>query len=362
MENSSDSKRELDNCLFVKTILMIVIVLDHSILFWTGGGNWLEPAMTPEIFSGLFTYMVSFFDSFQNYTFVLISGYLFYFVKYEKGGYSSFKTFLQSKIRRLLIPHMFVSMVWMIPITAYVFRDSLSFKIWQVLRGQPISQLWFLWMLFDVFIISYFLSDFFKNHTIGGFMSCFGFYAASILLMRKIPNILFFPDSLKYISFFYIGFKFRQMNLLARVTRKAKVMLTALYMLLLCNRMLSVNQSVSLTDKVLNAGFQFALHATGAVACFVLLQTLANQVDWKNSNFFCFLSRHHMQVYLFHQQVIYIVLLFLDGCVSLYINAIINFGAAISVSLLLSSFLLRFGIARTLLGEKRLQKVEKCND
>ena len=34
--NSISTQRELENCTFIKTILMITIVLYHSLVFWTG--------------------------------------------------------------------------------------------------------------------------------------------------------------------------------------------------------------------------------------------------------------------------------------------------------------------------------------
>ena len=33
-------KRELDNCTFIKTVLMIVVVFFHSIVFWRG--EWFD--------------------------------------------------------------------------------------------------------------------------------------------------------------------------------------------------------------------------------------------------------------------------------------------------------------------------------
>lgn len=43
-ENMSDEfierQTELENCTFVKTILMLLVILCHSIDFWSGGGGF----------------------------------------------------------------------------------------------------------------------------------------------------------------------------------------------------------------------------------------------------------------------------------------------------------------------------------
>ena len=37
MENLINDQKKLDNCVFVKTVLMIMVVAYHSMAFWAGG-------------------------------------------------------------------------------------------------------------------------------------------------------------------------------------------------------------------------------------------------------------------------------------------------------------------------------------
>lgn len=75
MEEKINDQNKLDNCTFVKTILMIFVVLYHSILFW-GGGSWLENI--PVIYeSKSLSIFVAWLNTFHIFGFTLISGYIF---------------------------------------------------------------------------------------------------------------------------------------------------------------------------------------------------------------------------------------------------------------------------------------------
>ncbi len=92
---SKDYKqKELQNCAYIKTILMICIVLYHSILFWSG--NWFT-ILEPERLIPAFNWIAIWLSSFHVYGFTLISGYVFYYVKYERGGIPQFMDLLKRK-------------------------------------------------------------------------------------------------------------------------------------------------------------------------------------------------------------------------------------------------------------------------
>ena len=94
-----NGKEYLQNCSFVKCMLMLLVMFGHSIAFWTE--QWIDLGV--EISSPLLGYGYSWIDSFHIYAFALVSGYLFAF-KIHGGGiahiYRSFKT----KLRDCLYP------------------------------------------------------------------------------------------------------------------------------------------------------------------------------------------------------------------------------------------------------------------
>ena len=77
---------EVTNCGFVKTILMLLVVFYHSILYWNG--QWFIGK--PEFASPLFSIIAQWLNTFHIYAFTLVSGYLFYYLKFEKGKYGNF--------------------------------------------------------------------------------------------------------------------------------------------------------------------------------------------------------------------------------------------------------------------------------
>lgn len=72
---------ELSNCSFVRTVLMLIVVLYHAMLCWDG--KWFS-AVTVEP-EPVFAALTSWINRFHIYGFVLVSGYVFHFTQYERG-------------------------------------------------------------------------------------------------------------------------------------------------------------------------------------------------------------------------------------------------------------------------------------
>lgn len=64
------------------------------------------------------------------------------------------------------------------------------------------------------------------------------------------------------------------------------------------------------------------------------------------------LSKISMPIYLFHQQIIYFTIIFFNGRIYPLLNIFVNFFAAIFISNLLSSIMLKYKYTRLLIGEK----------
>lgn len=141
---------ELHNCDFVKTVLMMFVVLYHSSLFWYC--NWHgEPVFEVSEFYKLF---VMWIKCWHTYAFTLVSGYLFYYLRFESNKYQIFKDFLCKKICRLLVPAYCVGLLWGVPIKMYLWGYGFDL-VFKFILGLQTSQFWFLFMLFDVFVMAY---------------------------------------------------------------------------------------------------------------------------------------------------------------------------------------------------------------
>lgn len=75
------AKKQLENVGFVKTVLMLTIILGHSCNFWRG--DWFTKNPAIECY-GL-RFLSLYVNSFHIYAFTLVSGYLFAF-KVIRGG------------------------------------------------------------------------------------------------------------------------------------------------------------------------------------------------------------------------------------------------------------------------------------
>lgn len=346
MRNELCDRQELSNCNFVKTVLMLIVVVYHCIVFWTG--TWFTE--NPVYESKLLSIFASWMNSFHIYGFTLVSGYLFYFLKHEKGKYSSFLPFVANKAKRLLVPYVFISIFWVIPFAVYFSHLGVREMVMQYGLGTSPSQLWFLLMLFCVFMIFHPLSCFFEKHNIRGAIIVIALYGVGLVGSMLLPNVFQTFSACTYITLFWLGFKIRQYG--SGGVRKIPVLVWLVADIFL----FAITQYLSDFDrfifKLMNLGLEFVLHIVGALMAFAILQKIADKVKWKESKVFGLLSKNSMPAYLFHQQVIYIFVTWLNGLINPYLHAGINFIGAMIVSLLISAILMRFKWTRKLVGEK----------
>ena len=348
--NLFDPKTELKNCTFVKTILMLMVVLYHSMIFWTG--NWFSaasPVYASEVLGGISRYL----NTFLTQGFAFVSGYIFYYIKCEKNGYSSFGVFIKNKSLRLLVPYAFISLVWVIPIQMIFSDVSLNDIFIKYALGTSPSQLWFLLMLFDTFVISYFLSRFWQKHNFGGLISVGFIYGLGMVGTKIMPNIFMIWKSCTFVYLFWTGFKIRQCcsnPYMQKIRRIPFVIYIAVDILLYAT--LDYVESMDVTIySILTNMMRPLVQGFGAFSIFFVLQQLADIVKWDNK-IFDGLSRHSMTVYLLHQQLIYCTIYVFNGWFSPYLHCVVNFVFSFVTSFVISIVLTKFKVTRTLIGEK----------
>lgn len=341
-----DRQNELENCRFAKTILMLLVVLYHSMVFWTG--NWF--CDLPALHAPILSFVAKWLDSFHIYAFTLISGYVFYHLQCEnERHYATYGTLVKAKVRRLLVPYTFVSIIWVIPISMIFFHYTIKdLMLKYVLAIEP-SQLWFLFMLFDVFVLFYPLTSAIKKEPTG-YLIIGGGYLIGLLGERYLPNIFQIWTAFRYLAYFGIGFKIRQHG--SSLLRKAP-----LWFWLLSDLFgFFISQAMAEYDGIIIKLFNFTsrnfINLWGAVALFVILQMVANHLNRKRSKWILGLQRMSMPIYLFHQQIIYFTIRFLNGRVNPVCHMLINFIAAIVLSSAIAGVLLRSKTTRFLIGEK----------
>ena len=337
-----DSK--IDNCRFIKVVLMISVVLYHSSVFWTGA--WMDVISVYEKSSFLDIFS-KWLNSFHVYGFTLVSGYIFNYL-IDEGKYRNFTKFILKKLNRLIVPYVFVALIWVAPISSIVLSlDKIELFYKYVLCINP-SQLWFLWMLFNVFIISWCLKKYIRNN-LYALIICLLSYAIGLIGGKFINNFFCIWTSLRFLTYFIIGMKINEKDDSCFLKISPLFFLVAHLASFLIVNLLSKYDGVLIS--VLTIGFGYVMNIMGALMSFTVLSSLSEKFAWESNRLFNDLSRRTMIIYLFHQQIIYFTIILFNGRVSPILNMLINFVVAMIISYIISYILLKFKVTRKLVGE-----------
>ncbi len=331
----------VDNCAFVKIILMLFVVIGHCVNFWNG--TWFTVVKPTRTVPSL-EIISDFVNSFHIYGFTLVSGFLFGYLKLEKGKYADFWSFVGKKVKRLLVPYVFVCLVWVAPITELFFQYDMKDLVDKYVLAINPSQLWFLLMLFWVYIISWAISGWYATHYVISGLLVFFLYCFGIVANYYYPNVWCIWIGCEYVIFFWIGF---QLYIHEEFLIKIKW-----YVWMCAFLLLFIVEEIVPPVVFLNTEMNLGLHVLGAIAIFETIQHIAYLIDWENARVWILLGKRAMPMYLFHQQVIYFTIYLLNGVINPYLNALVNFIVSIGVSIIISSILMKFKITRFLIGEK----------
>lgn len=146
--NNEDLKNErLLNITIFRVISMLMIVLFHCMCFNAGNWNIYECTMPDDMTSNVSKML----DSLALPFFFLISGFLYSFIYQQKNGYRNWGKFITGKTKRLILP----TISWTI---IYLILLPFRYTVLELISG--IRHLWFLPTLFVIFIIARLISPF----------------------------------------------------------------------------------------------------------------------------------------------------------------------------------------------------------
>lgn len=347
MENEG-TKLELENCNYIKAILMLFVVLQHSMAIYSGVWGPLEPMHNSLVFNKL----SSIISSFHIYGFVLVSGYIFYFKKFELKGYENYTSFVVNKAKRLLIPYVFVSLVWVIPLNLYFFPEESVFE--KFVLGISPRQLWFCLMLFWVFVIFWPLSKIMSEKPFIGLGIVLFTYGIGILL----PSYFCFDRGLQYLLYFYIGFIIRKSPKIRDLLYSVPVPAYIFFLLLTYFLNMFLSENSGTLFRLVTICSSVIMHIVGAVGIFIVLQRVSNHLHdfLRNNKLISFFAKHSFTIYLFHQQIIYFCLMFTNGMIMPAGVVFVNFVVSIIISALISIMLSKNRGTSILVGNKYLIK------
>lgn len=186
---------------FMKMCLMFIVMASHSIE--VANDDWFRLGI---VNISALKCVSEWFSTFHVQGFTMVSGYLFFYLYVEQEKYSDIKRFIRNKFKRLLIPYVFVSCVWIIPINATLFHMGIKDVIHSFVFMENPSQLWFLIMLFGVFLIARYMAEYPQYHPVKTIVILGGGYFIGILGDRLFLNIFQIWTILQYLPFFYLGY------------------------------------------------------------------------------------------------------------------------------------------------------------
>lgn len=350
--NQAIKQRELQNCGTVKTLMMLLVVIGHCATACSGKGWFI---IAPESRSAVLRFISGFTGMYHVQTFLFVSGYLFYYLRYELGRYSNPLEFVKKKSLRLLAPFLFACL-WAIPAYIYFFRPDLSDFIRKFVICENPAQLWFLLALFWIYIGFYFLSkfldrfNFFQKLSLPAAILLIGavcIFSLSNYVIYKILKINLFAvlSGLRYFPVFFAGFIFRKFDFEKLNKFSIPLLIFSAAATVIYNRF---------AHGTVETLLQVPLWILNSTAIFIFITKYVNL----KGRLFEIFKKHNFTVYLIHQQLIYVIIYLISRFwkVYPYPSFFICLAGSLVISVALSALFAKFRLTRTILGLKAERK------
>lgn len=187
----------------------------------------------------------------------------------------------------------------------------------------------------------------------GGVILVILFFLMGSCLSMFIPNIWQLLTALRYVLFFCIGYVLRKYCSSIEPPKMLMVGLLMLVVNTLCFGILELNLMTNkvLLVRLLTMGIRCLCEVSGAIMAFFLLSAIASKIPY-NNKYIKGLYRVSFPIYLFHQQIIYLLLWNLKDFLNPYIMTFVNFLGALIVSWLISAIMMSNKYTRFLIGAK----------
>lgn len=334
----------------IKTIMMLAVVFYHSCCFFTG--NWFD-VVEPAYKSNIITHIAYWLNTFHVQTFTMTSGFLFYALRKKYGKYNNFNQDFVKRTRRLLVPYFCTLLVWVIPFYIYYNGFNIDDIFYKYVLGNAPSQLWFLPMLFILFVVFYgVLKERFVSLNgliIVALISIVGGYVTSKLGF----NYFQISAAIRYAGYYYLGAYLYEKN--CKKCRWYYAVILGLSSVLTYIATITIEQYF--TKYVLFKMFGILLNYICSYFGILFVYFLIIKMTEKSSGLFSKISRtklwkllieNSFGIYLFHQQIIYLTIILLNGRVIPIVQVFLSFSIAIVVTSFMVIILRKFKITRLL--------------
>lgn len=324
MKQAKVHDQRLDN---LRAFAIFIVVLGHSIILYSGSWGIYHA----ERASALFHYMKEVINLFQMPLFFSLSGYLF--AKTAKSD--SFVGFAIKKIKRLIVPHLFIGLAYMIPIKMlihYPGYHGVSYvgAVKRFLIGADMGHLWFLPTLFLFFFFSFWIKKLLGNKSRVWLVTSVLAAALSLFHWKMDPYWIYIYYFFQYYWSFAFGALLSEMDL-NKVSIPWKLSVG-------CAALLAAGVSIYMRTPLLSLAASVVITLT----CYLLAPSTGGKL-------INLISKNSFGIYLFHSPLIYITFTYMLNAAPVVVF-VINYFLFGSLAFFLSIVLTKTSV-KYLLGQ-----------
>lgn len=328
----------------MRVITMILVVFAHVTRMYTAN------AAIPQGLNDTFiTALTEWIYTFHMPAFVAISGAVYYFAKRERHAYIGACTFIQNKIKRLLIPYIFFAIVIVIPTLYYC--DLIVGNFWKYnfnafILVRNARHLWYLIMLFNLLIIFNFFEKYIFKFKKVVFLLTLLIHPLAFLLpldVFQICNIIY------YSLYFMIGyyFQYNRRYIMSFLNRINKLFISILLVLLtIC---VFFMQYVGILKPMLTS---LVCSVLGVMFLYIISVVMSQKESIMSVKLFTLLNKNNFSLYLLHPMIIYVIFYNIkDLNIHPWINIPLVFILSSVLSIFIAELIRAMGLKKVI-GEK----------
>jgi hypothetical protein len=266
--------------------------------------------------------------------------------------YQTFNVLIKKKFDRLLIPFIVVGVLWMQPIRYAIHypllrsgADIISLFLENVFMGKDPGSLWFLLMLFNVFIIFYFIEKIFSFNLIPYVillmtLGCFCYIHFHGWTFDDAASLFQNKATVKYFPFFCLGYLLRRYYVHVKpiFIKKRSFIFAFLIHFAMCIIVLKGN-IVNQNTHLIRLYFEVLGPILSIIAWYGLVNYILNSnLDICNNKVMKLIEKNSFAIYVFHEPVVLVILSYLvKQQIRPIILVSICFFMSISISILIKT-------------------------
>ncbi len=325
----------------IKTYMMIAVVLYHSMMFYTGT-SWFT-YIEPKGHFKIIELLAFFLNSFHVATFVAASGYLFFYKNYN----SDKKKIIKKKIDRLILPFIFTTICWVLPFEMIFFKPNIKNIFLKFFLATSPRQLWFLLMLFWNFVVFAYVIKKIKFNKKTLLIMYFISSILGVAISKLTLDIFQIGNAIQYLLYFYFGgFLYHKKNY---IEINKKIFMIVIIPIILLYPSYLLNISNSLFAKIIYHLIMPCIKCCEILIIFIIARKIA-QFKINNTKINEILENNSFGIYLFHQQIIYVIITIINNKLNVITQITISLIISILLSIVICNILRKNKISKKMFG------------